>query len=89
MMDNFSAACRKAGLKLTHQRYKVYLELLKSCDHPAAEALYKRLLVKIPTISLDTVTGLWQHLNSTGLFRAYRLLRVSQDLKSRSDTITI
>jgi Fur family peroxide stress response transcriptional regulator len=55
MMDEFSAACRKAGLKLTHQRYKVYLELLKSSDHPAAEALHKRLLVKIPTISLDTV----------------------------------
>lgn len=54
-MDDFSAACRKAGLKLTHQRYKIYKELLKSSDHPAAEALHKRLLLKIPTISLDTV----------------------------------
>ena len=49
------AACRKAGLKLTHQRYKIYLELLNSTDHPAAEALHKRLLLKIPTMSLDTV----------------------------------
>jgi len=55
MMDDFYAACRKAGLKLTHQRYKIYLELLKSDDHPAAEALHKRLLLKIPSISLDTV----------------------------------
>jgi Fur family transcriptional regulator, peroxide stress response regulator len=55
MMDKFSVACRTAGLKLTHQRYKVYLELLKSSDHPAAEVLHKRLQVKIPTISLDTV----------------------------------
>lgn len=55
MMDDFSAACRKAGLKLTHQRCKIYLELLRSSDHPAAEALHKRLLLKIPTISLDTV----------------------------------
>jgi len=55
MMDDFSAACRAAGLKLTHQRYKIYLELLKSSDHPAAEALHKRLQLKIPTISLDTV----------------------------------
>ena len=55
IMADFSAACRKAGLKLTHQRYKTYLELLKSGDHPAAEALHKRLLLKIPTISLDTV----------------------------------
>lgn len=55
MMDDFSAACRAAGLKLTHQRYKIYLELLKSSDHPTAEALHKRLLPKMPTISLDTV----------------------------------
>lgn len=55
MMDDFSVACRKAGLKLTHQRYKIYMELLQSTDHPAAEALHKRLLVKIPSISLDTV----------------------------------
>jgi Fur family peroxide stress response transcriptional regulator len=55
MMDEFSAACRKAGLKLTHQRYKIYLELLKSGDHPPAEALHKRLLVKMPSMSLDTV----------------------------------
>jgi len=55
MMDDFSAACRTAGLKLTHQRYKIYLELLQSCDHPAAETLHKRLLTKIPTMSLDTV----------------------------------
>jgi len=54
-MDKFSATCRRVGLKLTHQRYKVYLELLQSSDHPAAEALHKRLLPKIPTISLDTV----------------------------------
>jgi Fur family peroxide stress response transcriptional regulator len=55
IMDDFSAACRKAGLKLTHQRYKIYLELLNSTDHPAAEALHKRLLLKIPSMSLDTV----------------------------------
>ncbi|MSN25303.1 MAG: transcriptional repressor [Geobacter sp.] len=55
MMDDFSAACRKAGLKLTHQRYEIYQELLKSSDHPAAEVLHKRLLLKIPSMSLDTV----------------------------------
>ena len=54
-MDEFTAACRMAGLKLTHQRYKIYLELLQSSDHPAAETLHKRLLLKIPSMSLDTV----------------------------------
>ena len=67
MMKDFSAACRKAGLKLTHQRYKIYLELLNSSDHPAAEALYKRLLVKIPSISLDTVYRTLATLEQHGL----------------------
>lgn len=67
MMDDFSGACRKAGLKLTHQRYKIYMELLKSTDHPAAEALHKRLLLKIPTISLDTVYRTLATLEQHGL----------------------
>ncbi len=54
-LSEFSNACRKAYLKLTHQRYEIYRELLESVDHPAAETLHKRLLLKIPTMSLDTV----------------------------------
>lgn len=51
----FEEACRKAGLKLTHQRLEVYRELLQSTDHPTADRLHQRLRVKLPTISLDTV----------------------------------
>lgn len=54
-MSEFESACRKAGLKLTHQRVEVYRELCKSSDHPSAEALYNRLRTRIPTLSLDTV----------------------------------
>ena len=53
--SHFEAACRKAGLKLTHQRLEIYRELAASEDHPSAEALHKRLIRRIPTLSLDTV----------------------------------
>ncbi len=52
---DFDAACRKAGLKVTHQRLEIYRELAASTDHPSAEVLHKRLIKKIPMLSLDTV----------------------------------
>jgi Fur family peroxide stress response transcriptional regulator len=46
--------CREAGLRLTHQRLEIFHELLSATDHPAVEAIHKRVRVRIPTISLDT-----------------------------------
>ncbi|MCL2789465.1 MAG: transcriptional repressor [Desulfobulbus sp.] len=40
---------------MTHQRLEIYHELLKAHDHPSAEALYKRLGKRLPSLSLDTV----------------------------------
>jgi len=61
----FEEVCRQEGLKITHQRLEVFRELLISHDHPNVEKLYRRLLRKLPTISLDTVyrtlTTLEQH----------------------------
>lgn len=48
-------ACRKAGLKVTHQRIEIFRELAASCNHPSAEVIYKGLQARLPTISLDTV----------------------------------
>jgi len=64
-LRDFEEVCRKEGLKVTHQRLEVFKELLNSQDHPSVEKLYRRLLRKLPTISLDTVyrtlTTLEQH----------------------------
>lgn len=64
-LRDFEEVCRKEGLKVTHQRLEVFKELLNSQDHPSVENLYRRLLRKLPTISLDTVyrtlTTLEQH----------------------------
>ena len=44
-----------SDLKVTHQRLELYRELAQAEDHPSAEMLYKRLIKKLPTLSLDTV----------------------------------
>lgn len=54
-MHQFIAACKQAGLKVTHQRTEIYRHLLLVPDHPSAETLHKRLLPTLPSISLDTV----------------------------------
>lgn len=51
----FEETCRKAGLRLTPQRFEIYRELAVAVDHPSAETLHARLLEKMPTLSLDTV----------------------------------
>jgi Fur family peroxide stress response transcriptional regulator len=54
-LSAFEAACRRAGLKLTHQRLEIYRELAASTDHPSAEVLHRRLIKKIPMLAIDTV----------------------------------
>jgi len=54
-LRNFEQACRNVDLKLTHQRLEIFRELAVAGDHPSAETLYKRLLKRMPTLSLDTV----------------------------------
>lgn len=54
-IKHFETACREAGLKITHQRLEIFRELAASHDHPSVETIYKRLVDKLPTISLDTV----------------------------------
>jgi len=54
-LDLFREKCKENNLKITPQRLLIYRELLKSKDHPYAEALHKRIKKIMPDISLDTV----------------------------------
>jgi Fur family peroxide stress response transcriptional regulator len=63
----FEVACRKARLKVTHQRLEIYRELLMATDHPTADSLHQRLRMKLPTISLDTVYRTLATLANRGL----------------------
>jgi Fur family peroxide stress response transcriptional regulator len=44
-----------SGVKLTHQRLEICREIAKATNHPDAEAVYKGVHERMPTISLDTV----------------------------------
>ena len=61
----FLDACRRQGVKATHQRMEILRELVATREHPDAETIYARVRQRIPTISLDTV---------------YRTLRVLEDM---------
>ena len=54
-MKNFEEVCRSAGLKLTHQRIEIFREVAQTGDHPDAEAVYRGVRKRMPTVSLDTV----------------------------------
>jgi Fur family peroxide stress response transcriptional regulator len=59
-LRQFKAACKKARLKLTHQRLEIFREVASSLDHPDAEAVSRGVRVRMPTVSLDTVyRALW------------------------------
>jgi len=54
-VDAFSQACRRYGVKATHQRREIYRELAGTNEHPDVETIYDRVRKRIPEISLDTV----------------------------------
>jgi Fur family transcriptional regulator, peroxide stress response regulator len=54
-LAHLNGVCRDAGLKLTQQRLEVYSELAHASDHPSPETLHRRLLPRMPSLSLDTV----------------------------------
>lgn len=54
-LAQFEAICRKAGVKLTHQRLEVFREITGARDHPSAEDLYQRLRQRLPSVSMDTI----------------------------------
>ena len=54
-MEHFAEKLKKENIKLTHQRIEIFREVAQKCDHPDAEAIYRGVRERIPTVSLDTV----------------------------------
>jgi Fur family peroxide stress response transcriptional regulator len=54
-IDFFRKICNERGIKVTPQRLEIFLETVRSRDHPSAEDVYDRVKTRLPTISLDTV----------------------------------
>jgi len=66
-LEQFQAACRKAGVKLTHQRLEVFREIAGSTEHPDAETVFRGVRERVPTVSLDTVYRTLWLLDGLGL----------------------
>jgi len=77
-LTDFENACRKANLKVTHQRLEIFRELTEARDHPSAETLYKRLQKKLPTLSLDTIY------RTLATFEKHRLISRVETVKSQA-----
>jgi len=52
---DFVDACRRHGIRATHQRTEILRELAGTEEHPDAETVYGNVRKRIPAISLDTV----------------------------------
>lgn len=66
-VERFKKVCRRAGVKLTHQRLEIFHELAQSGDHPDAEQVFRHVRERMPTVSLDTVYRTLWMLNDLGL----------------------
>lgn len=54
-LSECAEACRRTGIKATHQRTEILRELAGTDEHPDAETIYTRVRERVPAISLDTV----------------------------------
>ena len=66
-LESLSAAVKKAGIKLTAQRLEIFKELAGTDQHPDAEAVFKGVKKRMPTVSLDTVYRTLWMLRDLGL----------------------
>lgn len=54
-VERLTTALKDVGLRVTHQRLEVAREVAASDAHPDVETIYRAVLARVPTISLDTV----------------------------------
>lgn len=54
-LEAFQEACRRRGIKATQQRLEIFREVAQSREHPDAEAVFRGVQARLPTVSLDTV----------------------------------
>ena len=66
-LEQLKAAARKAGVKLTHQRLEIFREVASSLEHPDADAVFRAVRKRVPTVSIDTVYRTLWMLNDLGL----------------------
>jgi Fur family peroxide stress response transcriptional regulator len=69
VLDAYRRLSEEHGLRVTPQRTAIFLELLKAKDHPTADAVYRRVVKRIPNVSFDTVNRTLATFAAIGLIR--------------------
>ncbi len=54
-LEEFQEACKRLGLKVTHQRMEIFRGVIMTEKHPDAVSVHRQVKKRIPMISLDTV----------------------------------
>lgn len=54
-LGSFAELCKRAGIRVTHQRMEVFRDVAATGEHPDVESIYRRVRRRVPEISLDTV----------------------------------
>lgn len=68
-LEDFPAACKKAGLKVTQQRTAVFTMLATSASHPSPEEIFEAINPKAPSVSLATVYKILDTFHSHGFIK--------------------
>jgi Fur family peroxide stress response transcriptional regulator len=66
-LEHLKAVAKKAGVKLTHQRLEIFRELAATAEHPDADAIFRSVQRRMPTVSVDTVYRTLWMLHDLGL----------------------
>ncbi len=66
-LEHLKAVAKEAGVKLTHQRLEIFRELAMTEAHPSADAIFRAVQGRMPTVSLDTVYRTLWMLHDLGL----------------------
>ncbi len=66
-LQQLKDGARKAGVKLTHQRLEIFRELAATAEHPDADAIFRAVQQRVPTVSVDTVYRTLWRLHDLGL----------------------
>jgi len=66
-LEHLRSVAKAAGVKLTHQRLEIFRALAATEEHPDADALFRAVQHRMPTVSVDTVYRTLWMLHDLGL----------------------
>ncbi|MDF7809382.1 transcriptional repressor [Pontiellaceae bacterium B12219] len=66
-LKQLSEACKKSGMRMTHQRMEIFREVASTAEHPNADTIFHRVRERLPSVSHDTVYRTLASLEELGL----------------------